>query len=294
MTFATVDTPPAQPRGPTASILLLLVAMGAVQVGASLAKRMFDAVGPQGAAALRLTFASLILLVLVRPWRGRLSPTELRAVLAYGLALGTMNLLFYMALRTLPLGLAVAIEFAGPLCLSMATSRRKLDLLWVALAGVGIAVLLLLHQVKGAVNPTGVAFAFAAGGCWAAYIWFGQKLSVLLPSARATALGTCVAAVVVIPVGIIHAGASLLNPALLPFAAGVALLSSVVPYSLEMAALKRLPTRTFGVLMSLEPGLAALSGWALLGERLSPTQWLGLGCVVAASLGAAASARAGR
>ncbi len=176
----------------------------------------------------------------------------------------------------------------------MATSRRRLDLLWVALALVGITVLLLLHQVTGAVDPIGVAFALAAGGCWAAYIWFGQKLSALLPSARATALGTCVAAVVVIPVGVIHAGASLLNPALLPFAAGVALLSSVVPYSLEMAALKRLPTRTFGVLMSLEPGLAAFSGLALLGERLSPTQWLGLACVVAASLGAATTARAER
>ena len=291
MTSAALESTPSRSRGLAGSILLLLVAMTTVQVGASLAKQMFAAVGPQGAAALRLACASLILLILVRPWRGRLGRIEQRAVLAYGVALGVMNLLFYMALKTLPLGLAVAVEFAGPLCLALATSRRRLDLVWVALAVAGIALLLLLHQVNGPVSPIGVALALGAGGCWAAYIWFGQKLSALLPSVRATALGTCVAAVVVIPIGVAHAGASLLNPALLPFAGGVALLSSVVPYSLEMVALKRLPTRTFGVLMSLEPGFAALSGLALLGERLDPSQWLGLACVTAASLGAAASAR---
>lgn len=295
MTLATIDDSADRHGGGMAlSILILLVAMVSVQTGASLAKQMFAAVGPQGAAALRLAFASLILLILVRPWRGRLGGAEVRAVLAYGAALGTMNLLFYMALKSLPVGLAVAIEFAGPLCLALATSRRRLDLVWVGLAVAGIALLLLLGRVTSTVDPVGVALALGAGGCWAAYIWFGQKLSALLPSIRATALGTCAAAVLVIPIGALHAGASLLNPALLPFAAGVALLSSVIPYSMEMVAMKRLPTRTFGVLMSLEPGFAALSGLALLGERLSPNQWLGMACVMTASLGAAATARATR
>lgn len=293
MTPATLESAPGRSAGLVGSILLLLAAMATVQMGASLAKQMFALVGPQGAAALRLAFASLILLVIARPWRGGLGRAERRAVLAYGIVLGVMNLVFYSALQRLPLGLAVAIEFAGPLGLALATSHRRLDLAWVALAVAGVAMLLLLNQVKGAVDPIGVALALAAGGCWAAYIWFGQKLSVLLPSARATALGSCVAALVAMPVGAATAGLRLLNPAILPVALAVAVLSSVLPYSLEMVAMKRLPTRTFSVLMSLEPGFAALSGLALLGERLSLTQWLGMACVMSASLGAAMTARTG-
>jgi inner membrane transporter RhtA len=292
MTSAAIDQGKAGSGGGMAlSVLMLLVAMVSVQIGASFAKQMFAAVGPQGAAALRLLFASLILLVLARPWRGRLSARESRAVLAYGVALGAMNLLFYMALRTLPLGLAVAIEFSGPLCLALATSRRRLDWIWVALAVAGILLLLLLKQVAAPVDRVGAALALGAGACWAAYIWFGQKLSMLLPSPRATALGSIVAGLLVLPIGVAHAGAKLLNPAVLPFAIAVGMLSSVLPYSLEMVALKRLPTRTFGVLMSLEPGFAALSGLILLGERLSLSQWMGMACVIAASLGAATTAR---
>jgi inner membrane transporter RhtA len=262
-----------------------------VQIGASLAKQMFAVVGPQGAASLRLTFASLILLVTTRPWRGRLGPGERRAVASYGLALGVMNMVFYSALQRLPLGLAVAIEFSGPLGLALLTSHRRLDLVWVALAMAGVACLLLLNRIQGAIDPIGVALALAAGLCWAAYIWFGQKLSALLPSARATALGSCAATLVALPVGAVTAGAHLLTLKVMPVAIAVAVLSSVLPYSLEMMAMKRLPTRTFGVLMSLEPGFAALSGLALLGERLTLTQWLGMACVMAASLGAAATGR---
>ncbi|QUD90906.1 EamA family transporter [Phenylobacterium montanum] len=293
MTQATLERAPGRSAGLAGSILLLLAAMATVQIGASLAKQMFALVGPLGAAALRLVFASLILVLVARPWRGELGPAERRAVLAYGVVLGIMNPIFYSALQRLPLGLAVAIEFTGPLGLALVTSHRRLDLAWVALAVAGVCLILLLKQVKGAVDPIGVALALAAGACWAAYIWFGQKLSVLLPSARATALGSCVAALVAVPVGAASAGVRLLNPAVLPVALAVAVLSSVLPYSLEMMAMKRVPTRTFGVLMSLEPAFAALSGLALLGERLTVTQWLGMGCVMAASLGAAMTARGG-
>jgi inner membrane transporter RhtA len=273
------------------SIALLIAAMVSVQTGASLAKQMFAAVGAQGATALRLSFSCLILLVLFRPWRGALSGRQARAAIAYGVSMGVMNLCFYMALRTLPLGLTVTIEFAGPLALAVIASHRKLDLVWVGLALAGIVLLLWLGQSTGNIDPVGVAFAAGAGGFWALYIWFGQRVGAVLRSDRAAALGAVAAAVVVIPVGAVHAGARLLNPAIWPVAVAVAILSSALPYSLEMVAMKRLPTRTFGVLMSLDPAFAALSGLIILGERLTLSQWAGLACVMAASLGAAATAR---
>lgn len=276
----------------TLSILILVAAMVSIQTGATLAKRMFVAVGPEGAAALRLAFASLILVAIWRPWRGALNGRQIRAVVAYGLALGAMNLLFYRSLQTLPLGLAVTFEFAGPLCLAAATSRRGLDLAWVALAGAGIFLLLWLGRKGGNIDPKGAAFAFAAGGCWAFYILFGQRAGAVMPAGRASALGMVVAGLLVIPVGALHVGPRLFDPALLPFAIGVAVLSSALPYGLEMVAMQRMPTRTFGVLMSLEPAIAALSGLALLGEQLGPWQWAGLVCVMAASFGAAVTTRA--
>jgi inner membrane transporter RhtA len=275
------------------SILLLIVAMISIQTGASLAKEMFASVGPQGASALRLILASLILMIVWRPWRGALGVLEARAVVFYGLALGAMNLLFYLALQRLPLGLTVTFEFVGPLCLAVASSHRRIDLVWVAMAGLGIFLLLWLGRAGGPIDPEGAMFALAAGGCWALYILFGQKAGDVLHSGRASALGMIVAAILVAPFGVAHAGAKLLNPALLPVALGVAVLSSALPYSLDMVAMKRLPTRTFGVLMSLEPAIAALSGLILLNERLGPWQWAGLVCVMAASFGAAATARAG-
>jgi inner membrane transporter RhtA len=284
----------ANSRSLAVSIALLVMAMVSVQTGASLAKSLFAAVGPQGAAALRLAFAGVIMLAVWRPWRGGLSRAEARAVLAYGLALGGMNLLFYLSLSTLPLGLAVTLEFAGPLTLAAAGSRRARDLIWIGLAALGILTLLRPGRESGAIDPRGALFALAAGGCWALYILFGQKAGATLHSGRAAALGMIVAALVVVPVGVAHAGARLLSPALAPLGLGVAILSSALPYTLEMVAMKRLPTRTFGVLMSLEPAVAALSGLILLGERLDARRWVGVASVMAASLGAAATARADR
>ncbi len=272
-----------------APVAVLLVAMVSIQCGAALAKGLFAAVGPAGTTALRLAFAAAMLWIAQRPWRLRIGARERRMIVYYGLAMGAMNFLFYSSLSLIPLGIAVALEFTGPLALAIAGSRRAVDFLWVALAILGLAALLPLRSGAPPLAPAGVAYALGAGICWALYIAFGQRAGAT-HGAGATALGTAVAAAVVVPVGAAHAGLALLAPAVLPAACAVALLSSALPYSLEMFALTRLPVRTFGVLMSLEPALGALSGMVFLGERLGATQWAAVGCIMLASAGSAATA----
>jgi inner membrane transporter RhtA len=278
----------SEPRNAGArAVALLVVAMVSVQGGASIAKQLFATLGPAGTVALRVAFAALMLVVVERPWRHRLDVKALRVIVAYGAALGTMNLTFYLALARIPLGLAVAIEFAGPLAVAVLASRRPLDALWVMLAVVGIVSLLPLGAVDAgaALDPVGVAMALAAAACWAIYIVIGRRAGTVAPSGAATAIGMVVAALVALPVGIAQAGGALLNLSVWPFALGVALLSSAIPYSLEMRALKVLPAKTFGILMSLEPAMAAIFGLTVLGERLTPMQWGAIGCVMAASAG---------
>lgn len=279
---------------PLSSILvpvaLLLVAMISIQSGASLAKELFPVVGAAGTTALRLGIAALILCVLMRPWRARLTLASSRSLLGYGLALGAMNLLFYLALQTIPLGIAVALEFTGPLALALFSSRRLLDFVWIALAISGLWLLLPTTQTEAALDPTGMAFALGAGVCWALYIIFGQKAGAE-HGTHTVALGTIVAALLVFPVGLWEAGSSLFAVDLLPIALTVALMSSALPYSLEMFALTRLPARTFSILMSLEPAIAALSGLLFLSERLSVNQWLAIAAIIIASTGAAATIR---
>ncbi len=272
--------------GKAGPVGLALTAMASIQVGAALAKDMFAAVGAPGAVTLRVVLAAAILMAVLRPWRSPVAWREWRLVLPYGAALGIMNLCFYAALRTIPLGVAVALEFTGPLAVAVLASHRLLDLLWVGLAVLGIA---LMHAPGAAahVDPEGVAYALAAGACWALYIVFGKRASIL-GSARAAALGLCVAALVVLPVGIATAGSRLLDISLLPRAVAVAVLSSALPYTLEMVALKRLPQRTFGILMSAEPAIAAMFGLLMLDERLSLMQCAAIVCVIAASLGSVA------
>ncbi|RJF93053.1 threonine/homoserine exporter RhtA [Sphingomonas cavernae] len=267
-------------------ILLVLVAMVSIQTGATIAKSMFPIVGAPGATALRLLFAAIILAVVMRPWRSRPEKGGWRPILLYGAALGGMNLLYYMALQTLPLGIAVALEFTGPLAVAMLGSRRPLDFLWVGLAVVGLLLLLPVGATSQGVDPVGAAFALAAGGCWALYIVFGQKAGGD-HGTQSVAWGTMIAAALVVPVGVLDAGAALLTPAVIPMAIGVAVLSTALPYTLEMMALTRLPSRVFGTLMSVEPAIGALSGLAILGERLTVMQWAAIAAVVAASLGAA-------
>lgn len=267
-------------------ILLLIIAMSSIQGGAALAKGLFPAVGAEGVSALRLSLGALILCLIMRPWRARLNRSSIQSLLGYGASLGLMNLMFYMALKTIPLGIAVALEFTGPLVLAMVSSRRFIDFVWIALAVLGIGLLLPINPADSALDPTGIALALGAGVCWALYIIFGQRAGAEHGS-HTVALGTVVAAVIVFPIGVFSAGSAMFHFSLLPVAIGVAILSTALPYSLEMFALTRVPARTFSTLMSMEPAIAALSGLIFLQERLSQTQWLAIGAIIVAALGVA-------
>lgn len=274
-------------------IAVLIVAMVCFQVGAAMAKGLFPAVGAAGAAALRLALASIMLLAVWRPWQTRLSLREIRVIVMYGLALGWMNFFFYLSLRSIPLGISVALEFTGPLGLAMAASRRAIDFLWILMAALGLVALLPLGLglESKPLDVLGVGFGLAAGLCWALYIFYGRKAGAA-HGGQTTALGMVVGAVVIAPIGAAQAGTQLFSPAILPVALGVALLSSALPYSLEMWAMPRLPTRTVGVLMSLDPALGALSGLFFLGEGLSWVQWAAIASIMAASAGSAVTGRA--
>ena len=207
----------------------------------------------------------------------------------YGVALGGMNLLFYMALRTVPLGIAVALEFTGPLALAMFSSRRPIDFVWIALAVMGLLMLLPLRGARD-IDPTGAIYALGSGACWALYILFGQKAGAGR-GPEVVAAAVAIAAILVVPIGIAQAGAALFQPSLIVPGLGIAILSTALPYSLEMAAMTRLPAKTFGTLMSLEPAVGALSGLVFLGEYLSLRQWLAIGAIIIASIGATMTIR---
>ncbi|QJC56169.1 Threonine/homoserine exporter RhtA [Polaromonas vacuolata] len=274
-------------------ILALLGSVTALGIGTSFAKQLFPHVGSLGTTALRVGFSALLLLMLWRPWRWPLSRVDAVSVVKYGVALGFMNLLFYMSLRTIPFGVAVAIEFSGPLAVAMAYSRKPIDFVWLALAVVGLALLIPLGN--SAVNVTsldveGMLYAFAAAVCWGAYIVFGKRLSHL-HAGHSVALGLTVAAITVVPFGVWHAGSALLDPKILLFGLGVAAVSSAIPISLEMVALKRLPQKAFGIMTSMEPAVAALMGLFFLDEYLTWLQWLAVVCIMMAALGSSATAR---
>jgi inner membrane transporter RhtA len=263
----------------------LLLGMLSFQFGAALAKQLFPIMGAQGATAIRLGLGAAILWVLRQPWRRLAGRRDWSSLWGYGLTLGLMNLCFYMALRTIPLGIAVALEFTGPLAVALAGSRRLLDIAWVGLVAVGVMLLLPWHAHAHALDPVGVLFAMAAAAGWAAYIVLGRRAGLAFGS-DAVALGSAIGALLVVPVGVSHAGSALWSPAALPYAVGVAVLSSALPYSLEMNALRRLPPQTVGILVSLEPAIGALLGLAFLDEHLDLFQWLAIAAIIAASIGA--------
>jgi inner membrane transporter RhtA len=267
------------------SVLLLLVAMGSIQTGASLAKTLFHSVGAPGAVALRTALATLLLVLVLRPWRTSITSGSWRALAVYGVSLGVMNFLYYMALRTLPLGITVAIEFTGPLAVAVLSSRRPIDFLWIVLAAAGLALLLPIAHAQTHLDPKGTLFALGAGACWGLYIVFGKKAGTDY-GAQAVALGSVIASIIVVPIGVAAAGATLLSATALRYGAAIALLSTALPYTLEMIALTRLPARTFGILMSIEPVFAALVGWLMLHEQLAVVQWLAIGMIILASVGA--------
>ena len=271
-------------------LLAVLGSVTALGIGTSFAKQLFPQVGSLGTTALRVGFSALIVVLLWRPWRWPLSRTDADSLLRYGVALGFMNLLFYMSLRTIPFGVAVAIEFTGPLGVALFYSRQPRDFAWVALSLVGLGLLLPLGTGLSSLDPQGVAYALAAAVCWGAYIVFGKRVSHL-HAGHSVALGLSVAALTVIPFGVWHAGAALLDPYILLFGLAVAAVSSALPISLEMVALKRLPPGSFGIMTSLEPAVAALLGLLLLNEHLSGVQWLAIACIMLAAAGSAGTAR---
>lgn len=267
------------------AILLLLVAMVSIQFGASLAKQLFPLVGPEGVTVLRTSFAAIFLLLLWKPWRDSWTRSQIFMLALYGAALGTMNLMFYFSLQTIPLGMAVALEFTGPLALSLFASRKLLDIVWVVLAAMGIYLILPHGVLEKPADPRGVFFALAAGFFWAVYIVFGKRVSADSHSGKSTAIGMTFAALTVLPFGLYQSGARLLDWSVFPLGLVVALLSSALPYSVEMQALKKIPMKTFGILMSLEPVIATMTGALFLKEHLTGIQLFSIGCIVVASLG---------
>jgi inner membrane transporter RhtA len=281
---------PAAVRGSLAPLLVLVVAMFSIQFGAALSKSLFPAVGALGATALRLTFAAVVLVFAVRAWRARLSRLAAGQVVRYGAVLGLMNLCFYLALTRLPLGIVVALEFTGPLAVALWHSRRALDFVWIALAVAGLVLLLPWRDSDAALDAWGIVLSLAAGFFWALYIIWGRTAG-LAAGSWTVALGSVVAALVVLPIGGAAALPALQSPALLGLALAVAVLSSALPYSLEMWALTRLPARVFGVSMSLEPALAAVAGWLFLHEQLLALQYLAIAAIISACAGAALTTR---
>ena len=282
-------------RFPFLPVAALIVSLITLCAGTSLAKGLFPFVGAEGTTTYRLVFSTLLLMAFWRPWRRAWTWADVPILVLFGATLGLMNLLFYSAIKTVPFGLAIAVEFTGPLAVALWSSKKPLDFVWIVLAVAGMGLILPLGNASGAdmqaaaIDPVGIAFALGAGTCWAVYIVVGQRVADRI-GAFATPMGMLVAALLVTPVGISVAGSSLLNPEWMLAGLGIALLSSAIPYSLEMYSLKHLPKQTFSILLSLEPAVGALAGWLVLSEQLSTQQLGAIGLIMAASVGSAMTA----
>ena len=288
-TAAAPDQAPARRGSLVPAPLLVLGGVVSVQLGAALAKQLFPRLGAQGTVTLRLACGALLLWLAVRPTRRVLAALDLRLTLAFGAVLATMNLSFYLAIARIPLGVAVALEFVGPLAVALVGARRLRELGAAVLAAV--AVLLLtggagLTSGDARLDPAGIGLALVAGVCWAAYIVLSGRVGAATPGLAGIAAAATVAGVLLLPVGIATAGARLLEPGALAVGAGVGLLSAALPYGLELVALRTLPAGTFAVLMSLEPAVGAVTGFAVLHERLAPAEITGVLLVCVASIAA--------
>lgn len=272
------------------AVLLLMIAMASIQGGATIAKKVFPVLGPAGTSALRLFFAMVILWTIFRPWKKPITKEQLKKLLVYGVCLGLMNLSFYYALERIPLGLAVSLEFLGPLSVAIFSSRKKIDYIWAVLAGIGI--FLIVPELNGvtAIDPVGALLAVVAGAFWAGYILYGKKAGKDIDGTLAATWGMTFAAIIVIPAGLFTSAEKIFSLDILPFGIGIAILSSALPYTLEMLSLKKLPTKTFGVLMSLEPAIAAIAGLLFLDEHLSFLQWSAMLLIMLSSLGSSLTA----
>lgn len=268
---------------------MLLMSMVSLCIGTAFAKGLFPTLGATGTSAYRLGFAALLLWVVWRPWRFDFSPRCLPPLLFYGVSLGLLNLLFYLSLQTIPLGIAIAIEFCGPLSLALMSSRQRSDFIWIGMVVIGLFFLLPLKN-EAPLDPLGLLYAAGAGICWAAYIVAGQRLHFMHPG-QATAYGISLGAVVVLPFALLSPGVTLFQPKLFGMGLLVGLLSSALPYSLEMLALRHLDRKSIGVLLSLEPAIGATAAAVMLGEMLTLQQLMAIACIVMASIGCALNAQ---
>lgn len=271
---------------PVPAVLLSIIS---VQCGAAIAKTLFPAIGAAGTASLRIGISALILLLAYRPNLKQITPNQWKIVVPYGLTLGAMNLIFYLAIERIPIGLAVTLEFIGPLLLAIIGSKRLIDYCWVLLAGLGIV--LIAPWSNDRVDLLGVFFALLAGALWAAYIILGGKVSKIMHDGQAVATGMLFAAILILPFGFYENGLANLTPKFLGMGAALALLSSAIPFTLEMKALGQLPPRTFSILMSLEPAAAAVCAFIFLQENLNFYEILAVVCVVIASAGSTLTAK---
>lgn len=260
--------------------------MSSLAIGSSFAKGLFPFIGAEGATSLRLMYATLLLMVMFRPWKNRVSKSEAYSIIPYGIALGGMNLCFYKSLETIPLGLAVALEFLGPLTLAVLSSRHKLDYLWIVLASIGVLLLLPLpfNMNMEALDQKGVLFAVIAGGFWALYIIFGKKCTQI-DSGKAISYGMATAALIILPFSLYSSGTKVFSTSFLLLGLFVAIFSSALPYTLEMLALKGLTQNKFSILLSLEPVICAIAGIFILKEWLLIREWLAILFILVASIG---------
>ncbi|WP_254634254.1 DMT family transporter [Mesorhizobium sp. GbtcB19] len=271
-------------------VIGLLGSMLSVQVGAAFAKGLFPVLGSEGTTTLRLAIGALMLAVVLRPWKVLPSRKNLPWLAAYGITVCAMNMLFYAALQRIPLGICVALEFTGPLFVATLGSRRLLDLVWIALAIAGIALLSPFADASRGLDPLGVALALAAGACWGLYIIFAQKAGAGL-GVRTSAYGMAIAAVLALPFGFSAAQPHLADPHIMAGAAVVGLFSTALPFYLEMMVLARMPAKVYGMLVCLEPAGGALTGFLFLAEKLNLLQCAGIAAVIAAAFGTAVAAR---
>ncbi|MFB0771314.1 threonine/homoserine exporter RhtA [Proteus cibi] len=267
-------------------VLLLLLSMLSIQSGASLAKTLFPVIGAPAVTALRLLLGTLILFFIFKPWRLKFTRESIMPLFLYGLSLGAMNYLFYLALETIPLGIAVALEFTGPLAVAMFSSRRAIDFLWIILVIAGLGLLLPIgDNIHDGLDPLGMLYALGAGVGWALYIVFGQRAGKGYGAATVS-VGSLIAAFIFVPIGMLQSSPDIMfSWSILPIALAIAILSTAFPYTLEMIALTRLPAKTFGTLMSLEPCIGAFIGIIFLHEHLTLIQWVALVFIVLASIG---------
>lgn len=271
---------------PVPAVLLAIIS---VQCGAAIAKTLFPAIGAAGTASMRIGVSALILLLAYRPNLKAITADQWKIVIPYGMALGAMNLIFYLAIERIHIGLAVTLEFIGPLLVAIIGSKRLIDYCWVLLAALGIV--LIAPWTNDRLDILGVVFALLAGALWAAYIVLGGKISKIMNGGQAVSTGMLFAAILILPFGFLENGLTNLTPKLFGMGVALALLSSAIPFTLEMKALGQLPPRTFSILMSLEPAAASVCAFIFLQENLSLYEVLAVICVVIASAGSTLTAK---